>query len=347
LAFILFAIWIILNIFDIHLFKSGNSLNVFIRIYIFLPEQLAELFFTSANASAVLENHALVFSDSDYYYRQYAHIIEDWTNFLLYKRWCILILAVICFTSAEWKKKIRFLLIFLLVHQLAIAGGLYLLGILLPKLYNTPSDTYLSPTLFGNLCMFILFSIWSIRNRQGLQLSLERLNIRIKLSRRTLREILLALFLFFILREFIVPFFPFKPYVNLLLMITKEIAGLFGFIGEIDGEELIGEYGLLGLSKHCLGFKTMYIFGSLVFLTRPSGKANTTWIFIFSGMTFLMVLNIARLAILFMIVQGPNGEQRANLHHEIYNVIIYIAIFLLWVLWYERFIRKKEKPGQT
>ena len=85
-------------------------------------EQLAELFFTSANGSVALENHALVFSDSSYYYNQYAHIIEDWTNFLLYKRWCILILLAVWLTSVNWKKKLRFSLIFLLVHQFAIAG---------------------------------------------------------------------------------------------------------------------------------------------------------------------------------------------------------------------------------
>ncbi len=90
---------------------------------------------------------------------------------------------------------------------------------------------------------------------------------------------------------------------------------------------------------------SFYLFGSFVFLTRENLPTRVTVLYITAGLIFLSILNIVRLVAIYIIVQGVNGTERAALHHEIYNVVIYIFIFALWVLWYERFVRRAKKEA--
>ena len=140
----------------------------------------------------------------------------------------------------------------------------------------------------------------------------------------------------------IIPFFSFQVYVRILLSITGFISSLLNHDGYITGDQLIGQNGALALSKHCLGIMTMFVFGSLVYLTRTRNKIANC-VFILSGMIFLFVLNIIRLIAVFLIAQGKDGFHTATLHHKIYNIIIYLSILILWIVWFELFVIKRNK----
>ena len=115
-----------------------------------------------------------------------------------------------------------------------------------------------------------------MRYRSGIS----RLGIKYQLSNRQVREIVILLFFFLVLREFLIPYFKYTPYVTLLLGITEHISSWFGHPGYIEGDQLIGEFGTLGLSKHCLGFMSFYLFASFVFLTRENLPGRVTALFI-------------------------------------------------------------------
>jgi hypothetical protein len=54
-----------------------------------------------------------------------------------------------------------------------------------------------------------------------------------------------------------------------------------------------------------------------------------------------------RLVLLFILVQGEDGLEVANYHHDIYNIIVYAIIFVLWVVWFEVFVGKEKKVTDT
>ena len=85
----------------------------------------------------------------------------------------------------------------------------------------------------------------------------------------------------------------------------------------------------------------------MVYLTRPGHLARISWIFIVAGTIFIFISNIARLVLVFVVAQGVNGYQRASMHHEIYNIGIYIFIFMMWVAWFEMIRRRSEKVNNN
>jgi len=154
------------------------------------------------------------------------------------------------------------------------------------------------------------------------------------------RALFLFHFIYQVLNNFIIPFFSFSSYINFLLIITKFSVFQMGYDSTINGPYLIGDGGTLFMAKWCLGFLTMFVFASLIYLTRGETKAK--WLFIFWGLVFLHIVNIVRLAVLFIFVQN-NDSQLAQNHHNIYNIVFYTIIFILWIIWFEKFALKKNK----
>jgi exosortase/archaeosortase family protein len=201
---------------------------------------------------------------------------------------------------------------------------------------------FLSPTHVGTLLMYILAAVWIRLNVENIHTTLKKLKLDFKLSGKKITEILVLFFFLIIIRSFLLDFFPFRNYVHFLLVSTQFFASLFNYDGYISGDQLIGPTGALAVSKHCLGFLTMYIFAAMVYLTRTKNP-KINWIFILSGLAFLVVLNIVRLVLLFIVVQGPDGVNTAMDHHDIYNYIIFAIIFVMWIVWWEVFLGKEKK----
>ena len=103
----------------------------------------------------------------------------------------------------------------------------------------------------------------------------------------------------------------------------------------IEGQTLFGSNGNLYLAKYCFGLEAMYIFSAFVWLTGD--KALRKSIFIISGIVFINLTNIVRLALLFMHIQKYGDYKLSMDLHELFNITIYSLIFLMWVLWIEKF----------
>lgn len=78
------------------------------------------------------------------------------------------------------------------------------------------------------------------------------------------------------------------------------------------------------------------------FVIAFSGKAKTTFFFIIAGSTLLYAVNLIRVVVLSVgLYHYP--WRREILHTVIFPAIIYGMVFLLWMLWVNRFSNLKSK----
>ncbi|WP_431243882.1 exosortase family protein XrtF [Flavobacterium sp. P21] len=72
------------------------------------------------------------------------------------------------------------------------------------------------------------------------------------------------------------------------------------------------------------------------FIIAFSGKLKTTLLFILSGTLFIYVLNVFRIMFLtILLFKYPEKEH--FLHGVLFPLIIYGLVFLLWVIWVNKF----------
>ena len=345
LFFVLAAVYAILRLF----FFSSDPVIPFLTslydLYLILPRGIANLLFKISNVDVFVKDYELIFENTGPYHLSIINSITNWPNSLLYKNWSILTLAVIWLIGSSFRKKLLYSFFFFLTHMFSVVSGLYLLGVTGPFLYDYKPGFILYPTLIGTFAMFSLIALWLKSSKNEIQRILQKIKLGIVLPNRRINEIIIVSLFFLLLRSFIVPFFDFHHYVNLLLLATSAVASLFNHYGYIEGVYLTGEMGAIFIDKGCLGFISMYVFAAIVYLTR-SNNERVTWLYIISGFILLQILNIMRLAALFIVIQGEDGFARANRHHEIYNIIIYVFIFALWIVWFEFFLGRKKKKQE-
>ncbi|MCF8380688.1 MAG: exosortase/archaeosortase family protein [Bacteroidales bacterium] len=344
IAAILSLVYLVLRL---AFFPSDPVLPFFNTVYLqylYLPEALANQLFKLSDAGVIIKDHVFIFEGESVYQLARNNFFDNWQKFLLNKNWSLLILVLVWGTISPIKKKIIFSFLFLITHYFSVVSGMYLLGVTGPVLYEIKPSFFLSPTLIGTFLMYSLLSVWLFVSKNEILNTLQKIKINIKITNRKIIEILILFFFLLLLRSFVIAFFDFPHYVNFLLAITREISSIFGYYGYINGDQLIGENGALALSKHCLGFMSMFLFAALVYLTRLKNK-RVTWIFMLSGLGAIFLSNLIRLIAIFIVAQGENGFERANRHHEVYNVVIYVLIFVLWVVWFEFFVLKGRREG--
>ncbi len=208
------------------------------KAYLVIPEWIANQIFRIREAPVTIVKHELIYKSQSAFHDGYERFITNWPKFLLYKRWCILILVLIWINTYPIKRKLIATLGFFFVHIIAVVGGLYLMGVVYPHIYQDQITVYLSPTLAGNLILYCFVAVWTLVSADELRSGISRLGIKYQPSNRQIREMVILLFFFFVLREFLIPYFKFKPYVTFLLGITEQISSWFGHPGYIIGDQL-------------------------------------------------------------------------------------------------------------
>lgn len=84
----------------------------------------------------------------------------------------------------------------------------------------------------------------------------------------------------------------------------------------------------------CNAVSVMILFVS--FVLAFSGKLKTTLLFILSGILFIYILNVVRIAILtILLFRFPEKEHL--LHGVLFPLIIYGLVFILWIVWVNKF----------
>lgn len=110
-----------------------------------------------------------------------------------------------------------------------------------------------------------------------------------------------------------------------------------------DGNRILNknETGLLKIAYICDGLELYVIF--LIFLVAfPGPWKHKVW-FIPTGMLAIYLANLIRVVSLILIQMHFPGYLQFN-HKYTFVVLIYAFIFLLWVLWVQKFGLSKTRP---
>ncbi|MGO4822714.1 MULTISPECIES: exosortase family protein XrtF [unclassified Flavobacterium] len=84
----------------------------------------------------------------------------------------------------------------------------------------------------------------------------------------------------------------------------------------------------------------------IAFIVAFSGKLKTTLLFIFGGSLVIYILNVFRIALLVILLyKYPN--QSHILHDALFPLFIYGVVFLLWIIWINKFSSYAKKAVQT
>jgi exosortase family protein XrtF len=90
----------------------------------------------------------------------------------------------------------------------------------------------------------------------------------------------------------------------------------------------------LRIIEGCNAVSVIILFVS--FVIAFSGKIKTTILFILSGIVVIYLLNVIRIALLTVLLfHFPEKEH--ILHGVLFPLIIYGTVFLLWVIWVNKF----------
>ena len=78
------------------------------------------------------------------------------------------------------------------------------------------------------------------------------------------------------------------------------------------------------------------------FVIAFSGKLKQTLVFILTGSLFIYILNIIRIIILSVLIYYYPAQEHI-LHGVVFPLIIYGAVFILWVIWVNKFSKYAKK----
>lgn len=346
-GFIIVLISIVLRLFNIDLNEVKQLVNKILGPYLSLVAIPANTIIGWFTDGVTIRDHVITFNNYHDYYAKNQDVIDDWPSYLLYLKWTAFLLLSIWLTASSIRKKLVFTTIFALTHYLAVLSGLVMIAGIGPLVVDPDSLSELRPHSIGSFAMFAFFLAWFRNSIPEIRHSLSKINVKFDLSRKKLNEILFVWFIFLLLRNFLVPYFNYYGYIDFLLKATQKAVALFGYNSTIDGPYIIGDNnGTLFMAKWCLGFLTMYLFGAMVFLTRVENL--TAWIYIGIGFVILHIFNILRLSALFIFVQYYDDSDLIMDHHTIYNIVVYVIIFIMWVIWFEKYtsIRMKKRSSE-
>ena len=131
---------------------------------------------------------------------------------------------------------------------------------------------------------------------------------------------------------------------------TAIMIGFFGFKAEVEQHQdelslkvLVNNKYVSRVIEGCNSVSIIILF--LAFIIAFSGSFKTTFIFGFVGSLLIYSTNIFRIAILSIgILLYP--KQQEILHSLVFPAIIYGMVFLLWVIWVNKFSDFKKQSNE-
>lgn len=90
----------------------------------------------------------------------------------------------------------------------------------------------------------------------------------------------------------------------------------------------------------CNGLSVIILFIS--FVVAFSGKKITTVLFLIGGSVLIYILNVVRIALLCILIYYY-PEQEHILHGVLFPLFIYGVVFMLWIIWVNKFSKYATK----
>ena len=126
--------------------------------------------------------------------------------------------------------------------------------------------------------------------------------------------------------------------------VTASILSSFGY-ALISSDLLAESYSTVGIdgthgvfiSDNCAGISLMALFAG--FIIAYPGKPKYKLLLIPFGILTIHIINILRIVGLCLMAKHTPGLFELN-HHYTFTIVVYAYIFLLWVIWVNKFANK-------
>jgi exosortase/archaeosortase family protein len=310
-------------------FYRYSSINVFfwnlIDTYLSFIERIADRFLYLIGSDARIREHQV------YIETRSTATIDS--GFLL-KKWTLLLLIICWITPAKVIHKLVFTGLIILSNFIGSLSHIFLSAHLLSFDIETDSMKLLGRTPY-ELLMLFLFVTWIWYNRKSIFHTRLVKKFNLEFLEKKLPEIFIIMFLFSLMSNFLLGFFQYSAWISWMFNISGWILNILNYPVWVESNLLIGENGSIYMAKGCLGFNTMLLFVSIVYIT---GKNNwSQWLFILGGLILLNITNIVRFVLLFIHIQKHGGYALKIDVHDLYNYIIYGIVFILWIIWFEKY----------
>jgi len=321
---ILFFIYIVLRLF---IFDSEFLLPIlshFSDSYLLLIEKFSNQLLQWTGSMVTIENHNVILNNI---------LLVGFVPEIRFIKWMALFLILIWLTKTTIESRTIITIILIFDHFLVLsiynAVGAHLTGLVNQNYFILP----ISVTL-GLLSMITILFFWYRKYKWKLLIGLSKLKINTKLLENEI-HVFIVIYSFIILSYFLLDFFEYHLWIKFLFTSAQKILALFGYEAFVEPHSLIGANGSISMIKGCLGFQTMFLFATLVFLTGDKNRLR--WIYITTGLLFLNFVNIMRFVFLFIHIQKHGDYTLAMDVHDMYNYITYSIVFIMWIIWFEKF----------
>jgi exosortase/archaeosortase family protein len=318
------VIYFILRFFILGYDPVLPCLKSFFDSYLLLAEKISNRLLHLAGCSVIIDHQLIVLNNNQ---------LDGFIPVIRFVNWMVLILLGVWLTKTSIARRFMFTLLLVLVHLLG--NSIYLaIGANLAALQEPDSWLLAVTATLILLILVTIFFLWYRNHKETLTGSLSKLKLNSKLFENDFRLIVI-IYIFIILIYFLKEAFDYSLWIGFLFKSAQRILALLGYNATVESSQLIGANGYISMTKDCLGIATMYLFAVMVFLTGNNNKLR--WIYIIAGLIFLNFVNIMRFVFLFINIQNHEIYFLAMDVHDMYDIITYAIIFILWVIWFERF----------
>ncbi len=293
--------------------------------YLLLAEQFANKLLYLLGSSYAIDHHIVFFNNEQMW---------EIVTVTILKKWALLLFLFIWLTKSSLKNRILFTVLVVLVNFFLLSSELAFSVRIDPSIEHVRYIAIMIFRTVGVLSMTSILFLWYWKNKEVILGGIQKLGINTELLERKFSVIVILTYIYAIVGIFLLQYFNYLGWINFIFEITRKILLAFGYVATVDTFYLIGEHGTIYMAKYCLGFKTMLLFASLVFLTAENIKRSL--IYIGAGLVFLNIVNIFRFVFLFIHIQKHSGYELAIDLHDMYKYITYSIVFILWVIWFEK-----------
>ena len=329
---VVFLTFLILQVFVLKYDLAYEIKWILSNGYLFLLESSANPFLHLMGSGAFFENQNLYLNGIP---------VRGFLPEVRYEVIVLILIAIVWLIRSSLNKKVAYTALFLLSHF--FANTLNVIAAADRAASKADSQMIMAITsTAGLLVIFTLFFIWYRNHKDQVLSRLSRFKLNIKLLENDWL-VIMTVYGFIIVSGFLIEIFEFKLWITLIFNTAKKVLQIFGYEAVVDNLRLIGPNGKILMSKACLGFQLMLLFTIMILLTGDNRKAR--WKYIITGIVFLNIINVLRFVLLFIHLQ-KHGDYLLSIEaHNLYNLVTYIIVFLLWIIWFEVFADAKKGTG--
>lgn len=325
--FVIFACILLYVLLRFILFPSDPVIPFISSIldsYLLLIEKFSNKLLLWTNNTTSIHNHKIFINEQ----------LSEFRSSLVFLKTSFVILLLIWLTKTTAISKLIFTIILSTADYLF--ESIYLaVGVHLSEIEPYDPSVLAIPHSVGNLFLLTLLLIWYSRNKESVHISISKVNLLNKLIGEKIPVIFILGYVYIIIFQLLLFFFGFYLWTEFLIWSAQNILKFTGAEVNVEPYLLVGKNGSVYITEGCLGFKTMFVFTSLIYLISTIADKRM-WIYILTGLLIINIANILRLVFLYLYIQEHGITSAAYKFHDHFNYLIYFIVFILWVIWIEK-----------